>query len=147
MANFKETMLLRSYIRARLTEDVYAGGKFMPDRAIASVDRYLGGDLPALGVSPEIAEEVTLDDLRSTFGEEGWDVDSELQRAVEDRDKNAARRRVKEILNTGFISPTSSLGKKGFKSIDDALLPGDEDRLIQVILDDLFDSDGVITIY
>lgn len=139
--------MLRSYIRAHLFEDVYVGGKFTPDRVGASVDRYLGGQLPSLGVSPEIAEEVTLDDLRSTFGEEGWDVDSELQRAVEDRDKKAAIRRIKEILNTGFISPGSSLGKKGFKSIEDALLPGDEDKLIQVILDDLFDADGVITIY
>lgn len=147
MATINEIRLLRSYIRARIVEDVYSGGKFSPDRVSASVDRYLGGDLPALGVSPGVAEEATLDDLRTAFGEAGWDTDTDLQRAVFDKDKRAARNRIKSILNTDFISPSGPLGKKGFKSIKDALLPGDEEDLIEIILDDMFDGDEVITMY
>lgn len=147
MANISEIRLLRAYIRANLSEDVYSGGRFSRERVGASVDRYLGGELTGLGVPPEIAEEVTLDDLRTAFGEEGWDSDSELQRAVVDGDKEAARARISDILNKDFISPDSSLGKKGLNSIEDALLPGDEDTLIQIILDDMFDGDEMITIY
>lgn len=147
MANIGEIRLLRACIRANLSEDVYSGGKFSPDRVSASVDRYLGGELPARGVPPKIAEEVTLDDLRTAFGEEGWDSDSELQRAVNNGDKEAAWTRISDILNRNFISPNGPLGKKGFESIEDALLPGDEDTLIQLILDDMFDGDEIITTY
>lgn len=148
MATRDEIELLKSYIRMRLTEDVYdPGGRYSRRRVPASVNRYLSGELRARGVPPHISTEVVLDDLRAAFGAEGWDSDSALQQAVGDLDKDAAIERIREILNTGFISPDSPLGQQGFKKIGDALLPGDEEDLVNLILGDMFDGDGMITLY
>lgn len=148
MATINEIRLLRSYIRNRLSEDVYdPGGRYSRPRVPASVNRYLGGELPSRGVPPHISTEVVLDDLRAAFGAEGWDSDSELLRAVDDLDKDAAVERIRDILNTGFIAPDSPLGKQGYKKISDALLPGDEEDLINLILGDMFDGDSMITLY
>ena len=99
------------------------------------------------GESCHLVECLILDDLRAAFGAEGWDSDSELLRAVDDLDKDAAVERIRDILNTGFIAPDSPLGKQGYKKISDALLPGDEEDLINLILGDMFDGDSMITLY
>lgn len=140
MGNFSES-LIRECVRAILAEDVYSGGKFSPERLRASVQGYLGGELPSRGVRPEVASEVALEDLRGAFFAMGYDSDRVLQDAVRSEDPEAAEDRVWDILTTDFIGPRGPLSGMSLRSVSDILLPGDEDTLVQMIVSSVFRGD------
>lgn len=134
MAKFTES-LLRQCVRSILLEDIYdSAGSFSPDRLQATVQGYLQGELPSLGVSPGVASEVVLEDLRAAFFAMGYDSDSQLQRDIARGNIRAAEDRVWDILSTDFIGTRGPLAKMNLKSISDILLPGDEDVLLQMIV-------------
>lgn len=140
--------LLRGLIRHFLKEDVYSGGKFSPESLEKSIMSYTSGGLTSMGVRPEAAKEVTLDDLRVAFGELGYDMYASLQAAVSDGDRSTAASVVRNILSSEFIDSLSSLdlfSEINARNLDDILLPGDVDDLVNLIVDDMFDGDGMVT--
>jgi len=139
--------LVRKLIQGILAEDVYDRGSFSPARLSRNISGYASGELPQMGVSPEVATDVTLDDLLVAFGESGYDSDAELVRAVSDHDRSAAENRIRDILRGDFIGRTGPLAAMGLGSLEDILLLGDEDRLVKMILDDMFDGDEMITLH
>lgn len=137
---------LRRVIRGILRENVYDRGRFSAEKVKKSISSYTLGDLALRGVSPEIAKEMTLDDLRIAFGEMGFDMYASLQRAVDDDDREAVEDEVREILANQFIQSLESIRSMGVKRLEDILLPGDVDELVQLIADDMQDGDGVVTL-
>ena len=61
-------------------------------------------------------------------------------------DRDAVESRVREILEKDFVGPMGPLKNLGIQSLDDILLPGDFDELVDLIVGDMFDGDGMITI-
>lgn len=139
--------LIRKAVRSILSEDVYDKGAFSPNRLRRSLERYASGELSSMGVHASVATDLTLDDLLVAFGESGHDSDSALLMAIDDNDRRAAENRIREILNTEFIGRTGPLSSMNLRSLDDILLPGDEDELVSMILNDMFDGDEIITTY
>lgn len=133
--------LIRECIREILREDVYSGGHFSPDKLKSSIKSYLGGELTGMGVRPEIASEVALEDLRATFFAMGYDSDRQLQDAVKQGDPESAEDRVRDILSVDFIGPRGPLRGMPLQSVSDILLPGDEDSLVQMIVSSVFRGD------
>lgn len=128
---------LRALIRRILQEDVYVGRDFSREKLLSNLAAYASGQHAASGVDPTVAKDAILDDLRVAFGEEGFDEFGTVQRAIESNSRSELVRAVKEIFDTDFLD---DLG------IRDYLLPGDEDELLFIIVDDLLDGDGRITI-
>lgn len=128
---------LRALIRRILQEDVYVGRDFSREKLLSNLSAYASGQHAASGIDPTVAKDAILDDLRVAFGEEGFDEFGTIQRAIESNSRSELVRAVKEIFDTDFLDV---LG------IRDYLLPGDEDELLFIIVDDLLDGDGRITI-
>lgn len=128
---------LRALIRRILREDVYVGREFSREKLLSNLAAYADGKYAASGVDPVVAKDAILDDLRVAFGEEGFDEFGTVQRALENNNRAEIIRAVKEIFDTDFLEV---LG------IRDYLLPGDEEELLTIIVDDLLDGDGRITI-
>ena len=134
MTNLKP---LRALIRHILKEDVYVGRDFSREKLLANLKDYATGQHAASGVDPVVAKDAVLDDLRVAFGEEGFDEFGSIQRAIEMNNRADVIKAVREIFDTDFLD---MLG------VRDYLLPGDEDELLTIIVDDLLDGDGRITI-
>lgn len=128
---------LRALIRHILKEDVYMGRDFSREKLLSNLEAYASGQHAASGVDPAVAKDAVLDDLRVAFGEEGFDEFGSVQRAIEINNRVEVVRAVKEIFDTDFLD---TLG------VRDYLLPGDEEELLMIIVDDLLDGDGRITI-
>jgi hypothetical protein len=143
---FLSEKALRLFLRRLLSEDVYGAGSFSPALLQKSIDNYTKGDLVMRGLQPAHAREVALDDLRVAFGESGYDLYTDLQDMVADGDRDAVESKVREILKTDFIGPRGPLKDLGIRSLDDILLPGDFDELVDLIVGDMFDGDGMITL-
>lgn len=143
---FLSEKALRHFLRRVISEDVYGGGVFSPDLLQKSISNYTMGDLVQRGLQPAHAREVALDDLRVAFGEAGYDLYTDLQDMVADGDRDAVESRVREILEKDFVGPMGPLKDLGIRSLDDILLPGDFDELVDLIVGDMFDGDGMITI-
>lgn len=143
---FLSEKALRLFLRRLLSEDVYGTGSFSPALLQKSIDNYTKGDLVMRGLQPAHAREVALDDLRVAFGESGYDLYTDLQDMVADGDRDAVESKVREILKTDFIGPRGPLKDLGIRSLDDILLPGDFDELVDLIVGDMFDGDGMITL-
>jgi hypothetical protein len=147
MSSINESQsLLRGLIRRLLREDVYSSGAFSTDRLTKSIDSYASGKLASRGVKPSQAREVTIDDLRVAFGEMGYDTYDSLTRAIFDGDRLDIESEVRQILSSDFVSSRGPLASMNIRSLDDVLLPGDVDELVKVIVDDLLDGDGLVTI-
>lgn len=138
--------VLRNMVRKILREDAYDKGRFSPERLRQSILSYTSGDLATQGVRPDQAREVALDDLRVAFGEMGFDVYASIQSAVVDRDRNEVESIVRELLDNEFVSSLEPLRKMGLTRLEDILLPGDFDELVRIIVDDIMDGDGLVTI-
>lgn len=138
---------LRRFIRRVVSEDAYSAGAFSPEQLHKSITNYTAGDLAGMGLSPSTAREVALDDLRVAFGEMGYDLYSNLQSAVSDSDRDEVEKIVREILDTVFVGPRGPLKDVGIGSLEDVLLPGDFDDLVDLIVGDMFDGDEKITLY
>jgi hypothetical protein len=138
---------LRRFIRRVVSEDAYSSGAFSSEQLHKSIANYTSGDLAGMGLSPSTAREVALDDLRVAFGEMGYDLYSNLQSAVLDSDRDEVEKIVREILDTVFVGPRGPLKDTGIENLDDILLPGDFDELVDLIVGDMFDGDEKITLY
>lgn len=137
---------LRQMIRRMLREDAYDRGRFSAERLKKSISAYTSGEHAERGVRPEHAKEVTLDDLRVAFGELGFDMYASLQRALADNDRDAVEAEVRGILMTQFIESLDPNKSMGIDRLEDILLPGDVDDLVQLITDDMLDGDGMVTL-
>ena len=113
------------------------GRDFSREKLLSNLEAYASGQHPASGVDPAVAKDAVLDDLRIAFGEEGFDEFGSVQRALEINNRAEVIRAVKEIFDIDFLD---TLG------VRDYLLPGDEEELLMIIVDDLLDGDGRITI-
>lgn len=121
------------------------GRDFSRDKLRSNIAAYKSGQHPASGVDPEIAKEAVLDDLLVAFNEEGFDTHGDVQRALEtgyqeNPDKKKVEDAVKSAVRGIFNQFLETVG------VMNDLLPGDEEDLFDIIVDDLLDGDERSTI-
>ena len=137
---------LRALIRHILQEDVYMGRDFSREKLLSNIAAYKSGQHPASGVDPKIAKDAVLDDLRVAFGEEAFDMRDDIQRAIDYVEQTKDRRRFSSEVEEAFYEFLDTLGITVGKNDDHHLLPEDAKELLKIIVDDLLDGDGRITI-
>ena len=124
------------------------GRDFSREKLRSNIAAYKSGQHPASGVDPKIAKDAVLDDLRVAFGEEGFDMRDDIQRAIDyveqTKDRRALERFPSEV-KEAFSEFLDTLGIT-VGTNDDHLLPEDAEELLMIIVDDLLDGDGRITI-
>lgn len=118
------------------------GRDFSREKLLSNIAAYKSGQHPASGVDPKIAKEAVLDDLLVAFSEEGFDTHGSVQRALEtgDPDKEKVKEAVESAVDEIFNEFLETVG------VMNDLLPGDEEELRKIIVDDLLDGDERITI-
>lgn len=121
------------------------GRDFSREKLLSNIAAYKSGQHPASGVDPKIAKEAVLDDLLVAFGEEGFDTHGSVQRALEtgdpdDPNKKKVKEAVESAVDEIFNEFLETVG------VMNDLLPGDEEELRKIIVDDLLDGDERITI-
>jgi hypothetical protein len=131
---------LRALIRHILQEDVYMGRDYSREKLLSNLEAYASGQHAASGVDPAVAKDAVLDDLLVAFGEEGFDMRDDVQRAIDDVKQTKDRRAFTSEVKEAFSEFLHTLG------ITDHLLPGHEEELLKIIVDDLLDGDERITI-
>jgi hypothetical protein len=140
---------LRALIRHILQEDVYTGRVYDREKLLSNIEAYKAGRHPASAVDPKVAKDAVLDDLAVAFGEEAFDMRDDIQRAIDyveqTKDRRALERFPSEV-KEAFSEFLDTLGITVGTNDDHHLLPGDAEELLKIIVDDLLDGDGRITI-
>lgn len=113
------------------------GRKYSREKLLSNLEDYKNGLLVSQGLDPKVVTDMILDDLRVAFSEEGFDVCDSVHRGIENKDRDEVNKAVQEIFDTDFLE---ALGIRYY------LLPGDEEELLTIIVDDLLDGDEGITI-
>jgi hypothetical protein len=137
---------LRALIRHILQEDVYTGRVYDREKLLSNIEAYKAGRHPASAVDPEVAKDAVLDDLAVAFGEEAFDMRDDIQRAIDYVEQTKDRRAFPSKVKQAFSEFLNKLGITVGINDDHHLLPEDAEELLKIIVDDLLDGDGRITI-